>query len=53
MIIKAIKQYKIRWEGFSEEWDTWEQEKNIEDKELITEYEKDRENQEEDRNYIR
>ena len=53
MMVKDIKQYKIRLEGFSEEWDTWEQEKNIGDRELITEYEKDRENQEDDRNYTR
>ena len=49
MVINDIKQYRIRWEGYNEEWDTWEQPKDIQDKELITEYEKDRENQEEDR----
>ena len=32
---------------------SWEQEENIGDKELITEYEKDRENQEDDSNYTR
>ena len=53
MMVKDKKQYKIRWEGFNEEWDTWEQEENIGDKELIIEYEKDRENQEDDRNYTR
>ena len=25
MMVKGKKQYKIRWEGFSEEWDTWGQ----------------------------
>ena len=53
MMVKDKKQYKIRWEGFNEEWDTWEQEENIGDKELIIEYENDRENQEDDRNYTR
>ena len=53
MIIKDIQHYIIRWEGYNEEWDTWEQPKDIQDKELITEYENDRENHEEDRSQTR
>ena len=53
MTIKDIKLYRIRWEGYSEEWDTWEQPRDIADKELITEYENDRENHEEDRSQTR
>ena len=53
IIIKDIKHYRIRWEGYNEEWDTWEQSKDIQDKELITEYVNDRENHEEDRSQTR
>lgn len=34
-------QYKVRWNGYDENWDTWEEEANIHSQELIDDYERE------------
>ncbi|CAD26164.1 CHROMOBOX PROTEIN [Encephalitozoon cuniculi GB-M1] len=39
---KGVKQYLVKWEGYPDSENTWEDEKNIFSKELIKEYEESR-----------
>lgn len=40
-VVRGVVQYKVRWNGYDENWDTWEEEANIHSQELIDDYERE------------